>query len=103
MRSDVDNPGDAYRFVAERADGSTFDVGGDLSDCTRCTLIPTAAPLPLVSIAGVPMLRRFGRGFASLGRENRYLQCVVTPSMRVWVDCTSGAVRITGPDDEVRL
>lgn len=96
------NPGDFYRVEAERRDGS-ITQGPDLTDCTRCSLLPTVPHLNRVDVVGVPLVRRFGRGFLKVfgGGVKEYLQCIVTRDFRVWVYSTDGTVRITPPDEEI--
>ena len=53
-----------YQWEAEKSDGKIVKEGGDLTDCTRFSLIPAeGVNLPQHDIIGIPMIRRFARCF----------------------------------------
>lgn len=94
-----------YTWEAEKADGTIIKEGGDLQGCIRFSLIPADNPfLPSHSIVGVPMERRFGRGFVRGlgGGMKEYLHCVVCKDFRVYVR-SNGTLHITPPDYEMYL
>ncbi|MFA6946478.1 MAG: hypothetical protein WC220_11315 [Pedobacter sp.] len=53
---------EVYKWEAEKKDGTVISKGSDLSGCSRFSLIPQGT-LPRHDIVGVPMIKRFGRGF----------------------------------------
>ncbi|MFA5208602.1 hypothetical protein [Shewanella sp.] len=53
---------EAYKWEAEKRDGTIITKGGNLQDCVRFSLLPQIN-LPKQDIIGIPMIRRFGRGF----------------------------------------
>ena len=53
---------EAYIWEAEKQDGSIIKEGEDLRNCVRFSLLPQGS-LPKHDIIGIPMIRRFGRGF----------------------------------------
>lgn len=54
---------DRYIWEAEAASGKTIKSGGDLHGCLRFSLIPQAPGLPKHDFIGVPLRKRFCRGF----------------------------------------
>lgn len=101
------DPIEAYRWEAERGDGSLMTVGGDLTGCVRFSLIPQREGLPrhdFMRAWGVAMLGRFVRRIQHSKRGMvEALHCLVCERARVWIRSTSGEVIVTGPDEEVRL
>lgn len=92
-----------YTWEAEKTDGLIITEGGDLSGCVRFSLIPSKNPfLPPHNIVGVPMERRFCRGFVKGfgGGMKEYLHCVVCKDFRVYVR-SNGTVHITPYDYEM--
>jgi hypothetical protein len=95
-----------YSWEAELADGSLIKSGEDLSDAVRVTLVPApGSRLPGHSLVGVPMVRRFGRGFIQAlgGGIREYLHCIITTQFRLYVRSTDGAALITPADYELYL
>lgn len=95
----------AYRWEAEKESGEIIREGGDLSGCIRFSLIPANGNLPGHDITGVPMIRRFGRGFirGMGGGTREYLHCVVCRGFRFYVRSTDGTALITPEDYELYL
>jgi len=54
---------EAYSWEAEKADGTIIKDGADLTDCVRFSLRPNEKHLSGHDIIGVPIIRRFNRGF----------------------------------------
>jgi hypothetical protein len=52
-----------YKWEAETAGGEIITAGAFLRNCVRFSLIPEAPGLQRVDIVGVPLRRRFCRGF----------------------------------------
>lgn len=96
---------DSYIWEACVNDGTVRTRGADLRDCTCVTLRPQVAGLPVHQVVGIPLARRFGRGFVrGLGGGLReYLHCVVTDDVRIYVRSTDGGVIITPRDFELYL
>jgi hypothetical protein len=95
-----------YTWEAEKSDGTIVKKGADLEGCVRFSLIPVEGTgLPQHDLIGVPMIRRFGRGFINAlgGGIKEYLHCVVCPGFRIYVKSSTGAVLITPQDYEVYL
>jgi len=95
-----------YTWEAERADGSIMTEGGELDGCIRFSLIPAEGEnLPRHDIAGVPMIRRFGRGFVRGfgGGIREYAHCVVCKGFRFYVRSTDGTSLIITEDYELYL
>jgi hypothetical protein len=94
-----------YQWEAERGDGTIVSEGADLSGCVRFSLIPRAAGLPQHDVTGVPMLRRFCRGFMRVLGPNKdeYVHCVVCPEFRFYVRSSDGAALVTPADYELYL
>ena len=95
-----------YRWEGETPGGRIITVGGDLRECIRFSLIP--APelhLPRHDLVGVPLTRRFGRGFVRGfgGGTFEYLHCAVCRGFRFYVLSTTGEVRVTPEDYELYL
>lgn len=96
---------DRYKWEAELANGSVIAEGGDLSGAVRFSFLPQAPGLPRHDLAGVMMVRRFGRGFVRAlgGGLSEYVHCVVCESCRVYVRSSDGTVLVTAPDYELYL
>lgn len=96
---------DNYRWEAEREDGTIVTDGGDLAGCVRLSLLPVVDGLPRHDVVGVPMKRRFGRGFLRLigDRRPEYLHCVVCDGYRVYIRSSDGGVIVTPEDYELYL
>lgn len=95
-----------YIWVAERADGEILRSGGDIVDCVRFSLIPAPGTgLPRHDLVGIPMIRRFGRGFISVfgAGLKEYIHCVVCNGFRLYAKSTDGTVLITPEDYELYL
>jgi len=96
-----------YSFEAEWPDGRIVTEGGDLKGCVRFSLIPAqgAVGLPRHDLAGVPMVRRFNRGFVrGLGGGLReYVHCVVCEGFRFYATAADGTVLVTPEDFELYL
>ena len=97
---------DNYIWEAEK-DGEIITSGGDLTGCTKFSLIPIQLRLPEHSISGVVMKRRFGRGMTKVASKGtgaqEYLHCVVCEGFRIYVKSTTGEVFITPEDYELYL
>lgn len=64
-----------YRWEAESADGKLIIAGGDMAGAVRFSLIPASGTgLPRHDLAGVKMIRRFGRGFNKVKFNNTKLE-----------------------------
>jgi hypothetical protein len=96
---------DAYRYEMEMKDGAVIECGDDLKDCMRFSLIPGHDHLPRHDIVGIPMKRRFGRGFIKVnaGGLREYVHCVVCEDCRLYVRSSDGTVLVTPPDYELYL
>jgi hypothetical protein len=94
-----------YRWEAEKADGTIVTEGGDLTGCVRFSLVPQVPGLVRHDIVGVPMVRRFGRGFIRVMGDSppEYLHCLVCPGYRLYVRSSDGGAMITPEDHEVYL
>lgn len=94
-----------YTWEAEKEDGTIITEGGDLDGCVRFSLIPSMPLLPRHDIIGVPMVRRFGRGFIRVmgDKPPEYLHCVVCHDCRLYVRSSDGGILITPADHEVYL
>ena len=95
---------DSYTWEAEK-DGGIITTGGDLTDCTKFSLIPRRTGLPEHSLSNIIMKRRFGRGMVNAmgGGTREYLHCVVCEGFRFYVKSTTGEVFITPEDYELYL
>ena len=92
-----------YAWEAEK-DGEIITVGGDLTGCSKFSLIPRQSNLPEHSISGVAMKRRFGRGITRVTKgAQEYLHCVVCEGFRVYAKSTTGEVFVTPEDCELYL
>lgn len=94
-----------YVWEAEKKDGSIIKEGGDLSDCVRFSLIPQVPGLVKHDIFGIPMIRRFGRGFIRVigDKAPEYVHCCVGKDFRIYVKSSDGGVIITPADFELYL
>jgi hypothetical protein len=95
-----------YRWEAQTAAGEIITTGGDLSECVRVSLVPAVGLLlPRHDIIGVPLQRRFGRGFIKLdGRGlSEYLHCVVCRGFRIYVRSSDGSLLVTPEACELYL
>jgi hypothetical protein len=95
-----------YRWEAESAGGDLIMAGGDLAGAVRFSLIPAAGTgLPRHDLAGIKMVRRFGRGYVRGmgGGLREYVQCVVCENFRFWVRYSDGTVLISPVDFELYL
>lgn len=97
---------DRYTWEAERADGEIVHTGGDIAGCMRFSLIPaTGTRLPRHDIVGIPMVRRFCRGFIAVfgsGLKD-YVHCCVCQGFRVYIRYSDGTVLVTPEDYELYL
>lgn len=66
---------DNYKWEAQTGTGEIITKGGDLSACSRFSLIPQVEGLPRVDVCGVQLVRRFGRGFAKAHIGSTKLPC----------------------------
>ena len=96
---------DRYRWEAERENGDIIREGGDLAGCVRFSLVPADVFLPRHDICGVPLIRRFGRGFIKpeKGGLFEYLHCCVCRGFRLYVRSTDGAALVTPEDYDLYL
>lgn len=94
-----------YIWEAEKLDGAIITRGESLAGCVRFSLIPQAAGLPRHDVIGIPLHRRFGRGFVRVlgGKTPEYLHCVVCDGFRLYVTSSDGSILITPYDHEVYL
>ncbi len=100
-----------YTWEAEREDGTIIREGGDLSGCVRFSLVPgtdlnlPSLPLPRHDIIGVPLVRRFGRGFVRVvgPKAPEYLHCCVCRDFRLYVRASDGAALITPAEYELYI
>jgi hypothetical protein len=104
-----------YQWEALKADGTTITEGADLTDCVRLKLLPQVEGLPLHAVAGVPMVRRFCRGFLTAGVSStgeagqvdggytEYLHCIVCSTFRLYVFSTNGQAVVTPPELELYI
>lgn len=82
--------GDNYTWEAQKA-GEIITKGGDLTGCNRLSFIPQIEGLPRVDVAGVEMIRRFGRGFAKSKFGKEKLHCKL-----LW---EQGSDKVKTPED----
>jgi hypothetical protein len=97
---------DQYKVEAVSADGSPFEiVGGSLAGAAMVSLVPTVPHLPRHDVAGLKLVRRFGRGFirAMGGGLKEYVHCIVCDTCRVYVKVSDGTVLVTPADYELYL
>lgn len=115
---DINNLADRYTWEAERDTGAIVQseddsldparTAGDLTGCVRYSLTPAADdpfPLPRIDLAGVPLKRRFGRGFLRVNDpgKDEYVHCIVCAGFRIYVRCTGGGVIVVPEDYELYL
>ncbi len=96
---------DRYTWRATRSDGTTFTEGADLTEAVMVSIVPQHPLLPQHDLAGVKLVRRFGRGFINAmgGGLRDYVHCVVAETFRFYLRSSDGAVLITPPDYELYL
>lgn len=96
-----------YKWEAEKSDGTTFNIGEDLSECVRFSLIPINILLPQHDILGVKLKRRFVRNIVKnvLGNQKEHirLHCVIVEGFRLYINEKTGTVLVTPEDYEVYL
>jgi hypothetical protein len=95
-----------YRWEAELPGGQIINIGDNLTDAVRFSLIPApGTKLPRHDIVGVRMVRRFGRGYIEvfLGGLKEYVHCVVLENSRFYVRSTDGCALIAPVDYELYL
>ena len=94
-----------YKWEAEKKDGTIINSGDDLSECVRFTLKPNIKGLPQHDIVGVKMVRRFCRGFISVGnkKSSSYVHCVVGDKFRIYVNYSTGGALVSPVDYELYL
>jgi len=96
---------DNYIWEAEKKDGTILTTGEYLEDVVRFSFIPTNFNVQRHDIIGVPLIRRFNRGFINGlgGGMKEYLLCVVSSTFRLYVKSSNGVILITPPDYELYL
>lgn len=95
-----------YTWEAEMPDGSVITTGGDVKGCVRFSFIPAPGTgLPRHDITGVPMLRRFNRGFVkgTGGGMKGYIYCLICRYCRFYVSASTGEMLVTPVDYELYL
>lgn len=99
------SPSESYKWEAELSDGSIITEGENLTNAVRFSLIPQREGLQRHDFIGVPLVRRFGRGFINAlgGNLRDYVYCLVAKDFRAYVNGTTGQVLITPADYELYL
>lgn len=94
-----------YRWIAKRPDGSEFSTGESLSGIMMLSFVPDMPLFPRHDFSGIPMVRRFARGFLRGfgGGMKEYLHCVVCQGFRIYLRSSDGGVLMTPEDYEVYL
>ena len=94
-----------YTWTGTQKNGIAFTTGGNLESTAKIMFCPAVPGLPEHLLTGVPMKRRFARGFVrGLGGGMKdYVHCVVCDGFRFWLFSSTGRVLITPEDFELYI